>query len=129
MLPGSRPGTSSRKHHQTQVTSGNRTATRSRLNSKSRFHGLLLGQDSDIPYVGDWNLITPSEQSRTTLAIEARGSYYEFLVDNREVFSRQVDDISRNVVAVGVTVLANGLRSAAVCQYDHVVLRVHPGTR
>jgi hypothetical protein len=95
----------------------------------SGFHGLLLGQDSDIPYVGDWNLITPSEQSHTTLAIEAHGSYYKFFVDNREVFSRQVDDIPRNVVAVGVTVLANGLRSAAVCQYDHVVLRVHPGTR
>ncbi len=95
----------------------------------SGFHGLLLDQDSDIPYVGTWNLISPSEQSHTTLSIEAQGSRYEFFVDNREVFSRQVDDIPRNVVAVGVTVLANGLRSAAVCQYDHVVFRVHPSPR
>jgi hypothetical protein len=91
----------------------------------SGFHGLLLDQDDDIPYVGDWNLLSPSSQSHTTLAIQAQGSYYKFFVDGREVFSRQVDDIPRNTVAVGVTVLANGLSSAAVCQYDHVVLRVH----
>lgn len=95
----------------------------------SGFHGLLLDQDTDIPYVGDWNLLSPSDQSHTTLAIEAQGSYYKFFVDSREVFSRQVDDIPRNVVAVGVTVLANGLSSAAVCQYDHVTLRMDPSPR
>ena len=92
----------------------------------SGFHGLLLDQDTDIPYVGDWNILTPSYRTHTTLAIEAHGNYYQFFIDNREVFSRVVNDVPTHNVAVGVTVLANGSRSAAVCEYDQVSLRVHP---
>lgn len=71
-----------------------------------------------------WNVITPSERTTTTLGIEGDSDYYRFFVNNRQVFSRQVDAVPTHQVAVGATVLANGLRSDAVCQFDRVSLKV-----
>lgn len=90
----------------------------------SGFYGILLDETKDLPYVNTWNLITPSERTKTTLAIEANGNYYRFFVNNREVFARQIDEIPTHKMAVGVTVLANGLKSDAVCQTDQVKLKV-----
>lgn len=87
---------------------------------------MLLDNTRPLPYVDTWNVLTPWERAKTKLAIAADGSYYRFFVDDRQVFARQIDDVPTHTVAVGVTVLANGLRSDAVCQTDQVELRVAP---
>jgi hypothetical protein len=92
----------------------------------SGFHGILLDNTPSLPYVNTWNWLTPSDLHTTTLAIAVNGSYYGFFVDEWQVFAREVDDVPTHTVAVGVTVLANGLRSDAVCQTSDVELRVDP---
>ncbi|MEA2232688.1 MAG: hypothetical protein QOD83_2504 [Solirubrobacteraceae bacterium] len=90
----------------------------------SGFHGVLLDETKPLPYVNTWNIVTPSERTKTKLAIVADGNYYRFFVNDREVFARQIDGVPTHTVAVGVTVLANALRADAVCQTDRVELRV-----
>lgn len=90
----------------------------------SGFHGVVLGETRALPYVNHWNIIRPSERTRTTLAIAGDASDYRFFVNQREVFSRRIDTLRTNVVALGVTVLANDLKSDAVCQFDNVTLKV-----
>lgn len=92
----------------------------------SGFHGLLLDETSGLPYVNRWNVVSPRERTTTTLGVEGDGNYYRFYINDREVFSRRIDTVTTHTVAVGVTVLANGLRSDAVCQFEHVSLRVEP---
>lgn len=90
----------------------------------SGFHGVLLGETQPLPYVNHWNVINPSERTTSTLGIEGDGNYYRFFVNRREVFARRIDTVRTNVVAVGVTVLANDLKSDAVCEFDKVTLKV-----
>jgi hypothetical protein len=92
----------------------------------SGFHGVLLDNTSALPYVNQWNIVDPSARTKTTLAIEGDNDFYHFFVNSREVFSRRIDDVPTHIVAVGVTVLANGLKSDAVCQFDHVSLKIAP---
>jgi hypothetical protein len=90
----------------------------------SGFHGVLLDETKALPYVNHWNIVKPSERNSITLAIRAEGDAYQFYVNSRQVFARRIDDVPSHTVAVGVTVLANGLKSDAVCQYDDVSLKV-----
>lgn len=89
----------------------------------SGFHALLLGQDDDIPYYGTWNIVQPSANSQTRLAILVEGQYGQFFVDGRRVFQRVIDYLPNYTVAVGTTVLANNLQDAANCTFKDVVFR------
>lgn len=89
----------------------------------SGFHALLLGQDADIPYYDTWNIIEPSANGQTRLAILIKGHYGQFFVDGRRVFQRVIDDLPNYTVAVGTTVLANNLQDAANCTFKDVVFR------
>ena len=90
----------------------------------SGFYGVLLDETKALPYVNHWNIIKPSERNSITLGIKAEGDSYQFFVNSRQVFARRIDGVPTHTVAVGVTVLANGLKSDAVCQYDKVSLKV-----
>lgn len=90
----------------------------------SGFYGVLLDETKALPYVNHWNIVKPSERNSITLGIKAERDSYHFYVNSREVFSRRIDGVPTHTVAVGVTVLANGLKSDAVCQYDDVSLKV-----
>lgn len=89
----------------------------------SGFHALLLGQDDDIPYYDTWNIIQPSANSQTRLAVLIEGHYGQFFVDGHRVFQRMIDDLPNYTVAVGTTVLANNLQDAANCTFKDVVFR------
>jgi len=90
----------------------------------SGFHGVLIDETAALPYVNHWNVMDPSERTETTLGVEADGDYYRFYVNSREVFARRVDRVPTHTVAPGVTVLANDLKSEAVCEFADVRLRV-----
>jgi hypothetical protein len=92
----------------------------------SGFHALLLGQDDDIPYYDTWNVLQPSANSETRLAILIEGNFGQFFVDGRRVFERTIDDLPSYTVAIGTTVLANNLQDAANCTFKDVVLRAKP---
>jgi hypothetical protein len=95
------------------------------INDVRSYFTFRLESETDVlPYVNTWNVLTPSQRTKTKLAIAADGSDYRFFVNDREVFEREVDDVPTHTVAVGVTVLANGLRSDAVCHTDSVLLKV-----
>jgi hypothetical protein len=89
----------------------------------SGFHALLLGQDDDIPYYDTWNIIQPSANSQTRLAILIEGQFGQFFVDGRRVFQRVIDYLPNYTVAVGTTVFANNLQDAANCTFKDVVFR------
>ncbi|MDQ1738584.1 MAG: hypothetical protein QOE53_236 [Pseudonocardiales bacterium] len=92
----------------------------------SGFHSVLLDETKALPYINHWNLVKPSERNSITLGIKAESDSYQFFVNSRQVFDRRIDGLPTHTVAVGVTVLANGLKSDAVCQYDDVSLKVKP---
>lgn len=92
----------------------------------SGFHALLLDNDTDIPYYEAWNILQPSADTQTRMAILIQGDYGKFFVDGRLVFQRTIDDLPNYTVAVGATVLANDLQDAANCTFTDVVFRAEP---
>lgn len=94
----------------------------------SGFHALLLGQDVDIPYYDTWNIVQPSANSHTTLAILIEGRFGQFFVDGRRVFQREIDYLPNYTVAIGTTVLANNLQDAANCTFSNVIFRAKPSS-
>jgi len=89
------------------------------------FHGYTLDSTDPLPYVGTWNILTPSERTQSTLMIDAVGDRYRFFVNNRLVFSRVIPGHPTHMVALGVTVLANDYPSEAICSYRDVTLKIH----
>jgi hypothetical protein len=92
----------------------------------SGFHALLLDNDTDIPYYDTWNILQPSADSQTRLAILIEGDHGKFFVDGRLVFQRLIDGLPNYTVAIGTTVLANDLQDAANCTFTDVVFRTEP---
>ena len=92
----------------------------------SGFHGRRIGWSPPLPYVNNWNVITPTTRSKTTMAIRGRGSSYTFYVNDRKVFSDVIEDAPPHVVAVGVTILANNVAGDAECDFTDVTLRKKP---
>ncbi len=92
----------------------------------SGFHALLLDNDTDIPYYDSWNILQPSADTQTRLAMLIEGDNGKFFVDGRLVFERVIDDLPNYTVAVGTTVLADDLQDAANCTFTDVVFRAEP---
>jgi hypothetical protein len=92
----------------------------------SGFHGRLIDDTQILPYAQHWDVMEPSNGDTTTLSIMSQSGFYRFFVNGRQVFARSIDEVTRNTVAVGTTVLANDVVSDAVCEFTHVMLRVGP---
>ena len=92
----------------------------------SGFHAQRVDYTTPLPYVNNWNIITPAESTQTTMAIRVSGNRYTFFVNDREVFSDVIDDAPPHVTAVGVTILDNNTSAEAECDFTGVTLRTMP---
>jgi len=95
----------------------------------SGFHRLLLDNNTDIPYYDSWNILQPSADTQTRLAILIQGDFAKFFLDGRLVFQRTIDDLPNYTVAVATTVLANNLQNAANCTFSDVIFRAETASQ